>query len=238
MTASGQTETNGNADISEGEVVAFLRANSSFLDHHPELLSELSVSHPSGDAASLLERQVALLRDENARLKRQFDELVSLARQNEHLNGKIHALALTLMNAAGPQSIFDCLDGCLRADFGADHVAVNVYAEPAFVDSADVPQFVGAEAPGRAAFSDALSAGETRCGPLDASQAGALFGDGASGASAVIMPLTGKTWDGVLVIASDDATRYESGMGTEFLTYLKDVVALVVDPWVKRPRAT
>ena len=51
------------------------------------------------------------------------------------------------------------------------------------------------------------------------------------------MPLTGAHWDGVLVIASDDPDRFEQGMATDFLNYLKDIVSLVLDPWVQRTPA-
>ena len=51
------------------------------------------------------------------------------------------------------------------------------------------------------------------------------------------MPLLGKQWQGVLVIASNDPRRFEPGMSTDFLDYLRDVVTLVIDPWVKRIEA-
>jgi uncharacterized protein YigA (DUF484 family) len=51
------------------------------------------------------------------------------------------------------------------------------------------------------------------------------------------MPLIGRGWDGVLVIASNNPAHYQAGMGTEFLNYLRDIVILVIDPWVKRAPA-
>lgn len=220
----------------ESEIVAFLRANPHFLDQHPELLRDLSIQHPSGDAVSLLERQVAVLREENARVRQQLDELVARARENEALNRRIHDLALKLVNAVGPQAIFASLDRCLKADFGADRITSFVFAEPSFVDSGDVAAFVGPRSPVRGAFAGVIEAGRTVCGPLPAEQRAALFSSEDADGSAVVMPLNGKGWDGVLVIGSEDAGRYEADMGTDLLTYLSDVVTLVLDPWVKRPR--
>lgn len=236
MSASGHPQATPVTLPNEHEVVAFLRAHPAFLDGHPELLRHMTIPHPSGDAVSLLERQVAVLREDNQRLRRQFEELVGHARRNEDLNARIHALVLKLMNAAGPQAIFALLEGCLAEDFGAERVASRVFAEPAFVAAAEVPQFVGADPSARAPFATILETGAAACGPLAASQAAVLFaGDG--GGSAVIMPLRGGNWDGILVIASADPERYQAGMATDILTYLRDVVALVIEPWVKRGRA-
>jgi len=235
MSSSGPSQATPVAQAAAEEVIAFLRANPAFLDRHPELLARLEIPHASGDAVSLLERQVAVLRADNQRLKQQLDQLYALARDNEALNARIHGLALKLMNAAGPQAVFGLLDGGLCAEFGAARSATLVFAETAFVDAASVPQFVGRESSAREAFATLLEQGSARCGALDDAQHAALFGDAPPG-SAVLMPLAGASWDGVLAIASDDAGRYEAGMGTEFLTYLRDVVALVVDPWVKRVR--
>ena len=79
MTASGPTQATPVNLPREAEVIAFLRTHPSFLDQHPELLSQLEIPHGSGDAVSLLERQVAVLREENARLKQQFEQLVGHA---------------------------------------------------------------------------------------------------------------------------------------------------------------
>jgi uncharacterized protein YigA (DUF484 family) len=235
MTSSSRDASR--ASPREHEIVNFLRANPDFLDHHPELLAAMTIPHASGDAVSLLERQVAVLREENSRLKRQLDELIRLARQNEQLNGRIQALVLTLMNAVGPQAIFTSLERCLREEFGADRVCSLIFAEPSFADAGHQAHFVGAETARRAPFADILGAGHTRCGALAAAQREALFGAGAHAGSAVVMPLRGRGWDGVLVIASDSSERYQAGMGTEFLDYLRDIVTLVVEPWVKRAKA-
>ena len=236
MTSPTSGGSTGTSESSEAEIIDFLKANPAFLDKHPELLRELSIPHSSGDAVSLLDRQIALLREENGSLKKQLDELIKLAHANETLNQKIHNLALVLMNAVGPQAIFLNLERRLAEDFAADQVVSYVFAEPAFVDSGDVPEFVGNNASARAAFAGVIEAARTVCGPVPAEQRLVLFNDEDHQGSAVVMPLNGKSWDGILVVSSNETDRYEADMGTEFLTYLSDVVTLVLDPWVQRPK--
>jgi uncharacterized protein len=233
LTPSGSTEQTG---LSEDEVADFLRNNPAFLEKHPEVLRDLSVPHGSGDAVSLLERQIVLLRDENSQIERRLEDLIALARENETLNRKIHELALMLMNAVGPQAIFSSLQQRLANDFSADQVFSFIFSEPAFIDSGEVSEFVGASSTTRAAFAGVIESGRTVCGPLSAEQRLALFGEEGRDGSAVVMPLNGNGWDGVLIVNSDETDRYEVDMGTEFLSYLSDVVTLVVDPWVKRPK--
>ena len=108
--------------VSRDDIASFLQANPSFFDDHPALLRDLVIPHDSGDAVSLLERQANLLREENDRIKRQFNELIRLATENERLNRKIHELAVALVDAPGPQAIFRVLESRLTEDFDAHRV--------------------------------------------------------------------------------------------------------------------
>ncbi len=233
MTPTSQPDLPRAAPIAAADVIDFLRADPSFLDQHPQLLSELSVPHGSGTAVSLVERQVGVLREERARHKQQFEDVIRHARSNELLTRKIHILTLSLMNAVGPQAIFASLEPGLCADFGADRVVCLVFAESAAVDGESLVPFVGAQAPARTAFAPIIGAHSSACGPLAAAQAAVVFDAGFTG-SAVVMPLIGRDWDGVVICASNDQARYCADMGTELLDYLRDVATLVITPWVKR----
>ena len=68
------------------EVVSdYLRDNPDFFNQHPEVLSELKITHVGDGAVSLVERQMATLRERNAELRRRLDTLMSVAEQNEAL---------------------------------------------------------------------------------------------------------------------------------------------------------
>ncbi|MGR9089271.1 MAG: DUF484 family protein [Gammaproteobacteria bacterium] len=217
-------------------VAAYLKANPAFFADHPDVLHEIDIRHASGGAVSLLERQVTSLRTENQRLKAQFHELVQLAEANQRLITRIHQLALLLMEAAGPQAIFATLADHLMRDFNAERVRTLVFAEPACAESPPLPEFVGADCGDRTLFRRSLERREAQCGELAAEQAAYLFPEANSRGSAVLLPLGAKSWDGLLVVSSDDANRFNDDMGTEFLTYLGDVVSFIVDPWVARSK--
>ena len=134
-------------------VAEYLVEHPEIFTRHPQLLAELEIAHDSGDAVSLVERQVSILREDNKALKAHFDNLVSIATQNEDLGRRLHTLSLALIEAPGIISIIEVLKIRLKADFGADSVALRVFAEPAFV--ADVlPEFIGKKAPEKNSYQE------------------------------------------------------------------------------------
>jgi uncharacterized protein YigA (DUF484 family) len=217
-------------------VARYLAAHPEFFNQHLELLRTLEIPHATGQAVSLWERQIAALREEIERMRARFDELIEQATHNETVIRRIQQLALELMDTAGPQAAFRLLSARLAEDFRADRVTGLVFAGAAFIDSDDARQFVGADSPRRDPFKHALAKREPVCGRLTQAQTQALFGIEAFDGSHVVLPLHGKGWDGLLVVSSQDPTRFESNMGTEFLSFLRDVVTLVLEPWVAKPR--
>ena len=222
--------------LNQAQVADYLRTHHEFFNHHPELLQSLVIPHDSGQAVSLWERQTLALREENTRLLAKFDELVDSARDNVALIGRIHRLALALMEAVGLQAIFNLLMQQLADDFRAERVTVLVFARPAYVESPDFPQFVGRESPRREPFAEMLEAGIAVCGRLSLAQTHALFDGEDFRGSHVMLPLAAAHWDGLIAVSSADTERFDAKLGTEFLAFLRDVIALVVAPWIAKPR--
>ena len=134
MSDTKKTDRKSNA-LSPEMVADFLRENPDFFIGYTELLTDIQVPHLSGEAVSLIEKQVSMLREQNEHTRRQLHELIEVARQNEELARRMHQLSLTLMDAAEPKDIFNTLYDNLRKNFKADYVAVRLFALPAFVDT-------------------------------------------------------------------------------------------------------
>ena len=230
MTISGAAARSG--DELEGVVSKYLREHPDFFARHTDLLKEILIPHPSGEAVSLVERQLAALRDENLRLKQQLERVIEVAKTNEALNERIHALTIQLMSASGPQAIFATLRDRLRMGLRADAVAVRIFTEPAFIDGEHPGEFVGAKSVRRGPFAPMLDAAKPLCGRLSKMQNAALFDVDKPVGSAVVLPLRGKRWDGLLGILSEDPKRFDPGQGTELLAHFAEVATLMIDPWV------
>lgn len=214
-------------------VADFLRNNPDFFNEHPELLTQIKIPHPSGDAVSLVERQMSLLREQNEKTRQKLDELIEIARANEELARRMHMLGLNLMDAHDPQEIFATLYDSLRQNFDADFVTVRVFGEPAFVDKPPGDEFVGHDPEGEHLFQSVIKKRQPICGHLKRQQQVYLFGDeGDRISSGVMVPLHGDDWGGIMAIGSYDADRFHPGMGVELLGNLGEILSIILKPWV------
>ena len=88
--SQGKSEVAVTETFSEEDVVEYLHSHPDFFDRHPKLLMGLKLAHQPGSAAvSLVERQVAMLRQRNGELERQLKDLVAVAKDNHELVEKI-----------------------------------------------------------------------------------------------------------------------------------------------------
>jgi uncharacterized protein YigA (DUF484 family) len=222
----------------EQVVMEYLRTHKDFFIHHSDLLSELSIPHPSGNATSLVERQLALLREQNRELKQQLRDLIENAKINGNLSKKVYKLALTVLAAATPQAMLEALFSSLRADFKVDIVALRLFFDaksspPPFPEHADVA-LVPRDAPELDAFTSVLKSARPICGRLTVEQRKYLFGEAVEKtASCVLIPLGEKQRRGMLALGSQEPDRFRADLGTMFLGYVGTVVERALDHhWV------
>jgi len=221
------------AAITADEVENYLKKNPDFFSGRPELLVEITLPHASGDAVSLVEKQVRVLREQNEQARKRLHELIEIARLNEALAHRMHHLVLTLMDAGGPGEIFRTLYENLKRNFRADKVAVRLFAGPAFIDSCKGEEFVGRGVDEEAIFKSIIDKRLPVSGSLKPQQQVFLFGDGGDDiASAVLVPLHGSDWGGVMAIGSHDAHRFQEGMGVELLANMGEVLSFILKPWI------
>lgn len=214
------------------EVAAYLKDNPDFFSDYPELLTEITVPHRPGAAVSLVERQVKALREQNEQTRKRLRELVEIARQNEELAHRMHRLVLSLIDAGDPEAAFQTLYDNLKRNFSADRAAVRLFADPAAGGGAG-EEFVGRGAEAEALFKPLLDKRLPVSGPLEARQQAFLFGEqGGDVASAVLAPLRGDHWGGVMAIGSRDPERFQEGMGVELLANLGEALSFILKPWI------
>lgn len=224
--------------VDERAVAAYLRTHPEFFEHNSSLLAGLRVPHQSGAAVSLLEYQVQVLRDQRKNLENKLHELVEVARDNDRLNERMHALTLSLMEAGGLEEILLTVQDTLRTDFLADVTALHLFTAPD--DGLKAGAASGAFAnvvltqrgdPGLSAFDKILHGAKPMCGRLRREQLDYLFGDRANEvASAVLIPLGRGGKLGMVAVGSFDRQRYHAGMGTVFLKYLGELISGALCP--------
>ncbi len=200
------------------QVVEFLVAHPDFLVHHPEVLAQIDIPHPTGDAVSLIERQVRTLREQNRSYRAQLESLVQIARENDALVKRLHRLTLALIETRSFDEVLNTLQDELRNLFGADAVEMKLF-------SGDELAAHAGEA-GPAMFRDFIQKERPNCGPLPAEQMEYLFGAQAGETGSVaLIPLHAAPLVGILAIGSHDPDRFSSGKSVDFLHRLADIVS-------------
>ena len=202
--------------IAEDAVAAYLGAHPEFFERHPELLAGLRVPHASGQAVSLIERQVEVLRGQLQTERRRLAHLIARAQDFETLSARLHTLALHLIAAKDLEHVESILHEALRRDFNAEAVTLRLF--PLDSDAADPDPTV-------AAFVDFLEREHSLCGPLDAERNGVLFAEQDGDLrSAALIPVRTDRQCGVLAIGSSDPDRFGTDMGTDLLDRLGEIV--------------
>lgn len=209
--------------LDESMVAEWLENHPDFFDRHPDALSRLEIRHEaSGGAASLIERQVQTLRSRLANMQTRFDEMVSTARENEHLQERLHRVSLAATSAASLDNAIDTIPELLKKEFEIDHVALRFVDQ---IDTADIEHW--------SLLHDRVAHGRSICDdriPLRVREF--LFGSEAPlVASCAILPLPEDQRDmpgviaGVIALGSTDETRFNHAMGTVYLDRLGEIVS-------------
>jgi len=230
--------------LDEATVAQYLREHPDFFAQHGALLAELRLPHQSGSAISLVERQIAVLREQNQRYQHQLQELIHIARDNDRLNEHLQSLTLRFMENEDINEVLVLLNLALCNDFSADAVTLFLMMDedqlPLQREGMEPLELIclgrGADISG---FEQILTGGEPCCGHFDDDQRDALFGANANiVASAVLLPLyssqaTGQKPLGLLAIGSQQQDRYHAEMGTVFLKYLAEILSRRLWPYVQ-----
>lgn len=229
MTTQIQKDTDSNVVLCTAkDVEAYIKQNPEFFMDNPQLLADMEIPHSSGNAVSLIERQVAVLRQENKQLRGRIKDLVEIAKENENLIAKLHKLNIALIETKNVQQFVDVLNAKLRDDFSAFGVSVKLYKE-AFDLGIETESFVSKDEEELKTFSKFLSHTNPVCGRFTQEQVNYLFPEIAEDIkSMALVPLISDEPLGLFAIASDDSERFKAGMSTSFLSTLSDAAASVL----------
>ena len=229
---SKQAKTTSIDESLERDIVKFLENHPDFFERHPELLARLRLPHESGKAISLIEKQVAVLREQNTAVNNRLDRLIENARQNEKLSQQIYALNLSLLDAESLDKVIEIVEKRLSQDFNADAVVIRLFntGHPAMTAH---PEIIDWDEPALGAFEKIIAGRKPICGSLKPGQLESLFNDEAGHiGSAALIPLVendhSTTCYGMLAIGSHDHMRFRSDMGTLFLKHMGDILARVL----------
>lgn len=207
------------------QVADYLISHPDFLEINSYLLTELTVKHQSGQSISLVERQVAALRQENQQLKQQLSTLIANAQQNDQLLEKSRRLVLKLIECNSSEDIRRQLESALMDEFTCSAAKLWLLDNKAdektgqlsrTTAETELARFIGKKHP--------------YCGLLREQEKHVLFTEQADKVgSAAVLPLYSENQViGLLAIANADKNYYRENMSTSLLSYVGQVTTQLI----------
>lgn len=215
------------------QIAAWLRQHPDFFVYHQDLLGDLFLPHESGPAVSLVERQVAILRERNMDMRHRLSKLLDNARDNDKLFDKTKRLILTLLEGQDLADIIDALYYSFDHDFNIHFTSVILFGNRERIPGSQARVVSLAEA--REHIGALLKNNRAICGQFSERETAFLFPkDAAEAGSVALVPLVHGTTFGVLAIGNRDANYYRSSMGTLFLGYIAEVLNRLLPGYLPR----
>lgn len=211
-------------------VMEFLVQHPDFFSRHPEILESLALPHDSGHAISLVERQVAVLRQRNVELRHRLNELIDNARANDLLFDNSKRLVLDLIDSQTLPSLITTLRDSLHNDFGIPAVSLLLLGTAGDNPGGGVVRTVTV-AQAQEKIGALLHSNRPLCGILRPEEVHFLFGDKGTEIGSVAAVCLGREQPlGILALGNPDPYHYQSNSGTLFLTHIADVLNRVIPP--------
>lgn len=216
------------AQTDESITIEFLRENPDILMSYPEIFASMAIPHQSGGMTSLVERQMKMLRAENYTLKKNMDELVAIARENEELNQRFHRLSLELISTDQLDDVLAMVQNQVQTFFYTDYVRFRFL--PSVIDrkSRLNAHYLNRDSSILKTIEPWLKQRKAVCGQQEEKINHELFGDSVNIGSSAIIPLFHAGDLGLLCLGSVSDKRFNRSMGSIFLEQLGELVSIRV----------
>lgn len=213
--------------ITEDDIANYLVNTPDFFTRHAELLGAVQLTSPHGNrAVGLQERQAEMLRDKIRALEHRVMGMVRHGNENLVIADRLHRWTRQLFEVAAPRDLPQAIASGIRAQFTVPQSAIRVWDVAGAYAGEPFAQGVSGDAK---TFASSLT--QPYCGVNSGFEAVGWLDDGATALSVALLPLRDGPLEsttpafGMLVLASPDPQRFESGMGTDFLERIAELAS-------------
>jgi uncharacterized protein YigA (DUF484 family) len=212
-------------DLSSKKVEDYLHHHPEFFQQHLDLLENMSIPHPSGNAVSLIAKQLELFRSKYHDLESQLTGLVKIAKDNDTSSSRMHELTLALLEAKNIEEVASNLDKVFTDCFLTDYSSIRIIKNNNEQPTNNI--FVNTDDKNLVHFEKELNSSQSTCGLPTLAQARFLFGNTVATEikSCAIIPMSFTNLEGLIAIGSKDENRFHYSMGSLFLTQMSEVIA-------------
>ena len=198
-----------------------LRNNPDFLEQNPDILEAINVSHNSGKAISLVERQVVIMRDRNKEMSARVEQMVTSATDNARLLEKTNRLVINLLRAKDLNELVETLYNSLEQDFSTEFYSLTIITDNSI--SSKSKANVVTEQQAKEVIGAILLANKAVSGVIRDEELSMLFGNTTIG-SVVALPLKNQGVQAVIALGNSDPQFYTRDIGTVFIDYIGELL--------------
>ena len=213
--------------ITEDDIANYLANTPDFFARHAELLASVQFTSPHGNrAVSLQERQAEMLREKIKALEHRLMDMVRNGNDNVIIADRLHRWARILFQVQSGRALPVTIATEIAAQFHVPQTAIKLW---------DVDSRYGAEMFAEGVSDDAKTFASSLtmpyCGVNSGFEAAGWLVDPDTAASLALISLREHTHSGnapafgMLVLASPDPQRFQSGMGTDFLERIGELAS-------------
>jgi hypothetical protein len=213
--------------ITEDDIANYLANSPDFFERHAQLLASVHLTSPHGNrAVSLQERQAEMLREKIKALEHRIMDMVRHGNENMVITERIHRWAKSLLLVQSTRALPATLVAELQSQFMVPQVALKLW---------DIDERYGEEPFAQGVSEDAKSFAasltQPYCGLASGLEPVRWLDDPGTAMSIALIPLRPGAINGpgaafgMLVLASPDPQRFESGLATDFLERIAELAS-------------
>jgi uncharacterized protein YigA (DUF484 family) len=213
--------------ITEDDIANYLANTPDFFQRHANLLATVQFTSPhSHRAVSLQERQAEMLREKIKLLEQRIMEMIRNGNENVMLSDKILRWARTLFLTTNLTDLPQEIVMEIKDQFAVPQVGLRLWG---MADEFPGQAFAQGVSEDAKVFASSLT--EPFCGLNTGFEAVSWLEDSHNVSSLALIPLRSGVAGssapafGMLVLASSDAHRFNSSMGTEFLARIGELAS-------------
>lgn len=226
--SQADSKVNKPSVLSSEDILIFLNEHPEFLQQHPEILENQALDHECGDASSLLERQVKVLRQRVQDYANKLDGLVATAQRNDSQFEKTKDLVSTLGGCQNLSQVTAALKASFIDAFQADIVKLIILQD----SEEQAPDLITLSAASEKAkaLTSITEKTDAFCTPVNSSPLAGMLADTAKPMhSCAVLPIHYQQQAlGLIIIASAAEDHYNKELDTLFLNHVATVSSEVV----------
>jgi uncharacterized protein YigA (DUF484 family) len=220
-------KVDGMNPITEDDIANYLANTPDFFTRHAQMLASVQLTSPHGNrAVSLQERQAEMLREKIKALEHRLMDMMRHGNENVVIADRLHRWVCKLFEMQSERALPATIATEIRSQFIVPQVAIKVWDVDTSYTTEAFAQGVSEDAK---TFASSLT--QPYCGVNSGFEAVNWLDDTAMAMSLALIPLRegpvnsiGPAF-GMLVLASPDPQRFQSGMGTDFLERIAELAS-------------